>query len=396
VGTRRLGLSAALIAAASLAAVGCAEGHHLTLADLTGPSDSTATTVTTIRPSARNGVPTTSSRSTVASEATAPGATWTPVTANLAGMASECGNISLVSARPDRDQLIVSVSLHGLWASTGTADWTALGTGAGSAPISNRGSKIVYDPDHPDTFWESGIYNGGGVYRTDDGGQSFRQLGDVVHVDAVSVDLSDPQRQTLVAGLHEQTGLVRSSDGGRTWTKISTTLPPDAGFTTSPFVVDFHTYLVGTNHSDKAGVFRTTDGGAAWTQVFQGAVVGQPLLTTTGNLLWVVDGGGIIASHDAGATWTSAARSGTVDSAAPSLVELPGAMIAAVGSSTIVASPDGGASWQKVGPALPFRPLGMTYSPSRRAFYIWYFTCSPGGDNAVPANAIMGLDLAGS
>jgi hypothetical protein len=130
--------------------------------------------------------------------------------------------------------------------------------------------------------------------------------------------------------------------------------------------------------------------------VFEGAVVGQPLVTTTGRLLWVVDGGGIIASQDAGTTWTSAARSGTVDSAAPSLAELPGAMIAAVGSSTIVASPDGGASWQKIGPALPFRPVGMTYSPSRRAFYVWYFTCSPSGDNAVPANAIMGLDLAGS
>ena len=87
------------------------------------------------------------------------------MTANLAGMASECGNISLVSARPDRDQLIASVSLHGLWSTTGAADWTALGTGAGSAPISNRGSKIVFDPDHPDTFWESGIYNGGGVFE---------------------------------------------------------------------------------------------------------------------------------------------------------------------------------------------------------------------------------------
>jgi hypothetical protein len=72
-------------------------------------------------------------------------------------------------------------------------------------------------------------------------------------------------------------------------------------------------------------------------------------------------------------------------------------MIAAVGSSTIVASPDGGASWQKIGPTFPFRPVGMTYSPSRRAFYIWYFTCSQNvADNAVPANAIMGLDLAGS
>ena len=141
---------------------------------------------------------------------------WIPVTANLAGLPSECGNLSLLSVRPDRDMLTVSVALRGLWASeNGAVVWTPLGMGAGSATITNRGSSIVYDPDHPNTFWQSGIYNGGGVYRTDDNGVTFRQLGNVTHSDAVSVDLTDPQRLTLLSAGHEQTALFVSHNAGR-------------------------------------------------------------------------------------------------------------------------------------------------------------------------------------
>ena len=43
--------------------------------------------------------------------------------------------------------------------------------------ITNRPSAIVYDPEHADTFWEAGIYNGGGVYKTEDNGKTFVQLG---------------------------------------------------------------------------------------------------------------------------------------------------------------------------------------------------------------------------
>jgi photosystem II stability/assembly factor-like uncharacterized protein len=72
----------------------------------------------------------------------------------------------------------------------------------------------VYDPENPNTYWESGIYNDGGVFRTDDGGATFQPLGNVTHIDAVSVDLTDPDRSTLLAGAHEQSVLLRSGDGG--------------------------------------------------------------------------------------------------------------------------------------------------------------------------------------
>ena len=110
----------------------------------------------------------------------------------------------------------------GLWGTEdGGKTWSKLGSGAGSAQITNRISAIVYDPEHPGTFWESGIYNGGGVYRTTDHGKTFEQLGDVTHCDSVSVDFSDPERKTLLAGTHEQSSkLFRSLDGGKTWQRV--------------------------------------------------------------------------------------------------------------------------------------------------------------------------------
>ncbi len=176
-----------------------------------------------------------------------PAAQWVNVTANLAGMASECGNTPYLTSHPAYDMLITSVALHGLWASTdGAASWKQLWPAAGASQITNRGSSIVFDPSHADTFWESGIYNGPGVYKTTDNGATFTALGSAHHIDSVSVDLSDPQRMTLLAGGHEQKQTVyRSSDGGGTWTNVGMNLPAGTNFCTTALVIDSQTHLVG-------------------------------------------------------------------------------------------------------------------------------------------------------
>ena len=96
----------------------------------------------------------------------APPPEWANVTSNLAGMSSERGNLTMISSRPNSTMVIAGVAHRGLFATTdGGATWSALGTGAGSDAIINRPSSIVYDPDHTDTFWESGIYSGGASMR---------------------------------------------------------------------------------------------------------------------------------------------------------------------------------------------------------------------------------------
>ena len=288
--------------------------------------------------------------------------------------------------------ITVSLALRGLWASTnGAAEWTPLGQGAGSASIVNRGSSIVYDPDRPNTFWESGIYNSGGVYRTDDNGLTFRQLGDVKHSDAVSVDLTDPQRLTLLSGTHESSAVFLSRDGGRAWSDISGSLPRDVGFSSQPFILDSRTYLLGTSDGTGSGVFRTVDNGSTWKPVYKGAVKGQPLVARTdGAIYWVTGNGGIIKSVDQGMNWTNAANAGSVNPYAPNLVELPNGELAAAGRSVVVSN-DQGKTWRTVGPTFPIQPTGFAYSPFRNAFYIWYFTC--GAPDLVPPDAILRLDF---
>jgi photosystem II stability/assembly factor-like uncharacterized protein len=315
---------------------------------------------------------------------------WFNATGNLAGMASECGNVSFMSSRPDTDVLITGVALHGLWSSTnGGASWSPMGAGAGSAMITNRISSILFDPANPMTFWESGIYNGPGVYRTTDGGATFAALGNAHHNDAVSVDFTDPMRRTLLAGGHEMARTVyRSTDGGGTWTNIGMNLPGNAGTCTQPLALDGQTYLVGCfDYGSPGSIVRTTDGGANWTIVYPSPVSSsRPLVASDGAIYWSRSGDhGLVKSTDRGQTWTELPSPGNFGSLAP--VALPGGRIAAFGPRGIMVSADGGTTWNVATPPVPFSPHGITYAATRRAFFAWHFSC----DNTVPADAIAGF-----
>src|SRR5215213_10124731 len=175
--SRMLGAGVAM-AVAGLLASACGNKVPPALSQ-TPPSTSTTSTLPLRRTTTSAATGSTPADLT-ATTAAVTGDAWQPAAANLAGVPSECGNVSMLSVRPDRDMVITSVAQRGLWAETdGASTWTALGQGAGSATITNRGIMVVYDPTNPNTFWEAGIYNGGGIYRTDDNGATFRPLGSI-------------------------------------------------------------------------------------------------------------------------------------------------------------------------------------------------------------------------
>ena len=112
--------------------------------------------------------------------------------------------------------MIAFVNTHGLYSMPAAGgEWTPIGTGGD--PVDNRMTQILADPDNPATFWESGSYGTHGVFRTDDNGATFRALGDVRHVDYMSIDFTDPDRSTILAGGHESSTVHWSKDGGATW-----------------------------------------------------------------------------------------------------------------------------------------------------------------------------------
>jgi BNR/Asp-box repeat len=401
----------ALVAALSVSAAGCgAPGESLPAATPVTPSsspssspsiaESVSATETSLSSIPGSVAPATSA-STVGTADSDPAiapvtGSWVNATEGLVDLPSECGNMSLVAARPDEDMLIASIAQQGLWSSTsGTDTWSRLGQGAGSATIINRGSTIIFDPAHPETFWESGFYNAGGVYRTDDGGVTFRQLGDITHVETLSVDFSDPARQTLLATTHESPVTFRSTDGGKTWVDITSALPTDIGLASGTVVIDAQTFLLGSSYAEGSRLLQSTDAGDSWTTVYDSAVIGRPLMAKSdGAMYWLLERvNGIIVSHDNGETWSLITPKTEILPTAPVLLELHDGSLASIRNGIVIISSDHGASWAPVGPSMPFIPTGMIYSPFRKAFYIWYFDCDFSSDNAIQPNSIMRLDF---
>ena len=136
----------------------------------------------------------------------------------------------------------------------------------------SRPDRIVYDPRNPKIFWVSGCY-GDAPFRTDDGGKTFHRLGKLTHADGVAVDFTDPERKTLLLGLHEQSqSLQLSTDNGQSWTKIGDHLPDDTNHSTDPIVINAKTFLTNTaGWKPKAslGIYRTEDAGQTWSGSLQ-------------------------------------------------------------------------------------------------------------------------------
>jgi hypothetical protein len=305
---------------------------------------------------------------------------WVNVTGTLANMASDCGNLTLLSAVPRSETVLAAVGLKGLWTNSGGSTWVH------GSPASNRishPSLITYDPLHAGVFWESAIYNGGGVYQTNDNGNTFRQLGTLTHNDYVSVNFRDPERQTLLAGGHEQSQTVYlSSDSGKTWTNIGSSLPANTGYSSFPLIINSVTYLVNSQGGANriAGIYRTTNGGDSWRRVSEQGPAAAPLVTANRTIYWPANGG-LLRSTDAGSTWIQVGS----DLKAVSPIELSDGKLVAVGANNLMLSPDGGATWSPFGATLPFTPSGLIYSAGRRSFLIWHSDCGA----VVPRDAIM-------
>jgi len=102
-----------------------------------------------------------------------------------------------------------------------TANWTELGPGN----IGGRTRALIIHPTNHDTMYAAAA--SGGVWKTTDGGASWKPLADVIAniaVNALAIDRSDPN--VIYAGTGEGffnfdairgAGIFKSADGGATW-----------------------------------------------------------------------------------------------------------------------------------------------------------------------------------
>jgi len=298
---------------------------------------------------------------------------WANVTANVGGETWGYAGVCLLAAVPDSADVIAGVSERGLWLSSdGGASWKKLGAND-KEQIKHRPHKIVFDPQNPAVFWVSGCY-APAPFKTSDGGATFQRLGALSHADGVAVDFTDPERKTLLLGLHEQArSLQLSKDGGKTWTKIGERLPENSNHSTDPIILDTKTFLINTagwKQKASLGIYRSEDAGETWSQVSTFGPQGTPLVSSDGQIYWQrIWGGGLLHSADKGKTWSQLAS--PVKS---NVIELPDKRLAGTAENQVYVSSDSGTKWAKLGPPLPFKPNGIVYSSKGKCFYAWRLT----------------------
>jgi photosystem II stability/assembly factor-like uncharacterized protein len=147
--------------------------------------------------------------------------------------------------------------------------------------------RIVVDPRDSDVVYvaaQGPLWRAGGdrgLYKTMDGGKTWQKVLEIdehTGVNEVWMDPRDPD--VLLASTYQRrrhtwtlinggpgSGIHRSTDGGATWTKITSGLPSEEmgkiGLAISPTDPDV-AYAIIESIDDAGGVFRSTDGGLNW------------------------------------------------------------------------------------------------------------------------------------
>jgi photosystem II stability/assembly factor-like uncharacterized protein len=221
------------------------------------------------------------------------------------------GDVRTMIVAPDNPDLLYLGTHDGqLFRSTdGALTWNRIKPGIGKRGLSI--DNLIIDPRNTKVMyagtWDTDVSmkNDMGVYKSEDAGATWKLLKDTKGTHIFSIALSPSDSNFLLAG--SKTSILRSTNGGDDWEKISTEGYPDIRNINSVAIDPRNNDYIyaGTNHLP----WQTYDGGKTWSRNVTGMVDDSDIMGITVNqadpkLVYVNACSGIYRSNSAGKQWT--------------------------------------------------------------------------------------------
>jgi photosystem II stability/assembly factor-like uncharacterized protein len=239
----------------------------------------------------------------------------------------------------------------------GGETWRPASSGIAN-PVVNA---LAVDPSNPDK-----VYAGtqAGFFRSADGGRNWQSSRPVNALRVHTVVVNPVQPQVLFIGT--ATGMYRSDDGGVRWQLLTVGLPPQRAF-------DFEVLALAIDHVHPRqmyaahigilnGIHKTVDGGRAWFPVRRVTVDSLAVDPVHDSTVWAAGNDGVFKSTDGGRTWGRV----RVEPAHALLIDpFDPATVYAANAQDLQVTHDGGQSWQTppAGP-LPGGALALAADPA--------------------------------
>ena len=254
------------------------------------------------------------------------------------GPAFTSGRVCSIAVDPtDHSRYFVGVASGGVWKTinAGTT-WAPVFDNEGSYSIGT----ITLDPKNPLTVWvgtgennsQRSVSYGDGVYRSDDGGRSWRNVGlkGSERIGRIAIDPRNTDNVYIAAqgplwGPGGERGLFKTTDGGKTWKNILsisentgvTDVVIDSNNPDTLYAASYqrrrHVYSF-INGGPESAIHKSTDAGATWNKLRTGLPnvemgrIGLAISPVDTNVIYATveaaEGrGGIFRSSDRGGSW---------------------------------------------------------------------------------------------